>query len=124
MNEDLSDKKLDQLSPMAFEVTQNSATEPPFTGEYHEFDKSGNYYCICCDNLLFQSDQKFYSSCGWPAFSAALANSTIEKNDISHNMNRNEILCKKCEAHLGHKFDDGPTGTRYCINSVSLKFEE
>jgi len=124
MSSDKVDKKLDQLSPMAFDVTQNSATEPPFTGEYHDFEQTGNYHCVVCDNLLFQSDEKFYSSCGWPAFSAALEHSTVEKRDISHGMIRNEVLCKNCQAHLGHKFDDGPTGTRYCINSVSLRFNE
>jgi len=111
-----------KLSQLALQVTQNKATEPPFSGEYHDFSEIGHYFCVCCDSLLFSSKTKFYSSCGWPAFSEAFDKSTKEVNDLSHNMSRIEILCKKCDAHLGHKFNDGPTGTRYCINSVSLLF--
>jgi len=111
-----------QLSPLALQVTQNKATEPPFSGEYHDFSETGRYLCVCCDSLLFSSKDKFYSSCGWPAFSEELDKSTKEVIDHSHNMSRIEILCKNCDAHLGHKFNDGPTGTRYCINSVSLIF--
>ncbi len=112
-----------RLSPLAYQVTQNQATEAPFTGEYHEFTEKGHYHCVCCDLPLFYSDEKFYSSCGWPAFSAALDESTVEEFDTTHGMRRTEILCKKCRSHLGHKFSDGPTGTRYCINSVSLEFK-
>lgn len=110
------------LSPLAYRVTQKQSTEPAFSGKYHDFSEKGQYSCICCNLPLFYSEQKFYSSCGWPAFSQALDDSTIEKIDQSHNMQRIEILCKSCQAHLGHKFNDCPTGTRYCINSVSLKF--
>lgn len=113
----------ERLSSQAFQVTQQAATETPFTGEYHEFSEVGSYQCICCDFPLFNSAEKFYSSCGWPAFSQVLDKSTIEKVDQTHNMNRIEILCRQCNAHLGHKFSDGPTGTRYCINSVSLSFK-
>ncbi len=113
-----------RLTPLAYKVTQEHGTEPPFSGEFHDFNNNGNYCCICCDNHLFYSRDKFYSSCGWPAFSLALEDSTMEKHDHSHNMHRIEVLCKNCQAHLGHKFDDGPTGIRYCINSVALKFEE
>lgn len=118
MKDDLSAR----LSSLAYQVTQHQATEAPFSGKYHDFSEAGDYHCVCCDSLLFYSQEKFYSSCGWPAFSKALDEATIEKVDQSHNMQRIEILCKTCNAHLGHKFDDGPTGTRYCINSVCLNF--
>ncbi len=111
-----------RLSPLAYAVTQEKATEAPFSGDYHDFSESGRYQCICCHAPLFHSQEKFYSACGWPAFHQALEDSTREKQDLSHNMQRIEILCKNCDAHLGHKFDDGPRGTRYCINSVSLEF--
>ena len=110
------------LSPLAFAVTQQNATEPPFSGEYHDFNEAGEYFCICCGLKLFASADKFYSSCGWPAFAAALERATEEKTDLSAGMDRIEILCKQCQAHLGHKFADGPYGTRYCINSVALTF--
>ncbi|MDQ7049451.1 MAG: peptide-methionine (R)-S-oxide reductase MsrB [Enterobacterales bacterium] len=118
MNKDLKHS----LSPIAYAVTQEKATEAPFSGTYHDFSESGSYLCVCCQALLFTSKEKFYSSCGWPAFHKALENTTREVEDLSHNMQRTEILCKNCDAHLGHKFADGPSGTRYCINSVSLKF--
>jgi len=112
-----------RLTSLAYQVTQNHATEAPFSGEYNDFSQSGHYDCVCCDARLFYSEQKFYSSCGWPAFSQALETSTIEKIDRSHGMQRIEVLCKNCQAHLGHKFDNEPTGTRYCINSVALNFK-
>ena len=112
-----------QLNPLEYEVTQNKGTEPPFSGKYNNFSEAGAYHCKCCDQKLFNSSEKFHSSCGWPAFSEAISQSTIERIDLSHNMSRIEILCSNCDSHLGHKFDDGPTGTRYCINSVSLNFE-
>jgi len=118
MNKDLKN----ELSPLAYKVTQEHGTEPPFSGEYHDFSESGDYHCVCCDAMLFHSKEKFFSSCGWPAFSQALEQSTNEIIDNSHNMQRVEVLCKNCDAHLGHKFKDGPTGTRYCINSVCLNF--
>ncbi len=120
----MSNELHSKLSTLAFEVTQNKATEPPYSGQYNDFDEAGQYLCVCCENLLFRSDQKFNASCGWPAFSNAIKNATVERPDLSHHMGRIEILCKSCHSHLGHKFDDGPTGTRYCINSVSLKFKQ
>jgi peptide-methionine (R)-S-oxide reductase len=112
----------EKISATAFEVTQNQATEAPFSGKYNDFTESGDYHCICCDTHLFRSTQKFSSSCGWPAFADALEGAIKETQDLSHNMERIEISCKHCHAHLGHKFNDGPTGTRYCINSESLNF--
>lgn len=119
----MADKLEEKLSPLAWKVTQQQGTEPPFSGKYNDFDESGNYHCICCDSFLFSSDHKFHSGCGWPAFFQAIENSTREQQDLSHGMVRTEILCANCNAHLGHKFPDGPYGTRYCINSVALDFK-
>ncbi|MET1255148.1 peptide-methionine (R)-S-oxide reductase MsrB [Aliikangiella maris] len=118
MNDDLKNK----LSPLAWKVTQEQATEPPFSGEYDEFSQTGQYHCVCCDHFLFSSDTKFNSGCGWPAFFESIEDATKERIDHSHGMTRVEVVCGKCEAHLGHKFSDGPYGTRYCINSVALAF--
>ncbi len=120
----MDDKLHNKLSSVAYGVTQNKGTEPPDSYQYNEFDKSCNYLCICCDNHLFRSAHKFNSSCGWPAFSEALDSPTIKRKDSNHNMIRTEILCKNDLSHLGHKFNDDPTGTRYCINSVALQLKE
>ena len=115
-----------RLSPLAYAVTQEAATEPPYSGQYDKHFAEGVYHCTCCGETLFTSEHKFDSGCGWPAFDAPQNQETIiEKRDLSHGMVRTEVCCAKCNAHLGHVFPDGPTetGLRYCINSVSLDFD-
>lgn len=114
-----------QLSEMEFEVLRNKGTERPFTGAYHDHFETGKYVCAGCGNDLFTSDTKFDSHCGWPSFDEAIKGSVIYKKDSSYGMERIEVMCAKCEGHLGHVFDDGPTettGQRYCTNSISIKF--
>ena len=114
-----------QLSREEYEVTRHAATERPFTGRYWDHQESGIYTCVCCGTPLFESDTKFDAGCGWPSYFRALNPDNVrEKLDTSHGMMRTEVLCNVCDAHLGHVFPDGPppTGLRYCINSVSLKF--
>ena len=114
------------LSQEQFEVTQNCGTEPPFSGELLYEKREGIYSCIVCDFSLFESDTKFESGTGWPSFYDALDDTIITKEDLSYGMKRVEISCRNCNAHLGHVFPDGPrpTGLRYCVNSLSLSFNQ
>jgi peptide-methionine (R)-S-oxide reductase len=114
------------LSAEEFEVTRRAGTERPFTGVYWNEEREGKYMCKCCDSELFDSSTKFDAGCGWPSFYAPLeSDSVINREDNTLGMRRIEVLCAKCDAHLGHVFPDGPqpTGLRYCMNSASLNLE-
>jgi len=115
------------LTPEQFEVCINKGTEPPFTGKYYNSKEKGTYKCVCCGETLFKSDTKYDSGSGWPSFWQPLSDEKIEYiSDTDYGMVRTEVNCKKCGAHLGHVFDDGPkpTNLRYCINSISLDLDK
>ena len=115
-----------KLTPEQHHILREKGTEAPFTGKWLYNKDKGNYMCASCGAELFSSDTKFDSGSGWPSFTDANKKNIELKEDNSHGMHRTEVLCKKCGGHLGHLFDDGPgpTGKRYCINSVSLDFEK
>ena len=120
------DEYRERLAPKQYHVTREKGTERAFSGAYWDCKDEGTYRCVCCDAPLFSSDTKFDSGTGWPSFYAALdSDAVVTESDRSHGMVRTEAMCANCGAHLGHVFPDGPrpTGTRFCMNSASLRLD-
>lgn len=114
-----------ELTPEQYQVLREKGTERAFTGEYWNTFEKGSYGCAACGQILFASENKFESDCGWPSFDQALKGTVIYQKDSTYGMSRTEVLCSNCQSHLGHIFDDGPketTGERFCMNSVAIKF--
>jgi peptide-methionine (R)-S-oxide reductase len=116
-----------ELSEEQYSVTRKKGTEPPFSGEYEDTETQGTYVCVCCGQPLFSSEAKYHSGSGWPSYWQPIAAENVEmERDTAHGMDRTEVLCSRCDAHLGHVFEDGPqpTGMRFCINSAAMRLIE